>query len=144
MVLDIPSDDYKSASDPSIPFFSFKEVIGTSVITHDTLNEFGLLCKTVVITNFDTVNNIAVTTKDPANPTDQIPPSTKGSQDEWISFVKITPNVGTGKGILELQLVTRENAKDPMKLAMKIKSFMDSGMNKNQIMEQINIEKTWA
>lgn len=141
-MLDIPSDDFKSASDPSIPFFSFKQKIGTAVLSHDCLNEFGCLCKTVVITNFDAVNSVSVVTKDPNQPADVIPPSTKGSQDEWISHVVLTPNAGTGNGLLELQLVKLTDAKDGMKIASKIKGMMSQGMKPQDIMQRLEYERT--
>ena len=125
----IPVEDLKAATDPNLPFYSFKQVIGTAVITHDILNEFGMMCKAVIITNFDSTNNISVINKDPQNPVDIIPPSTKGEEDTWTSFIQLTPNAVTGNGILELQLVPLKDSRSPNSLA----SAKSRGMTPQQM-----------
>src|SRR5690242_11232075 len=104
MVNQIPVADLKSATDPNIIYYPFKIVIGTARIQKDILNEFGMMCKTVIITNLDNTNPISVITVDPQSPADSIPPSTKGEQDQWTAYIDLVPNAVTGKGLLELWL----------------------------------------
>lgn len=106
----IPVESLKSPTDPNIPFFAWKEVIGTTPITIDILNKFGCLAKAVIIENDDSTNNISVVTIDPANPVETIPPNTKGEDDSWTSFIQVTPNAVSGSGVLELQLVKLSDA----------------------------------
>lgn len=127
-MFDLPADAFKSASDPSIPYFSFKTKIGISEIKKDCLNEFGMICKTIIINNFDSIGKILVTVKDPNDPQDIIPPSTKGSLDQWVSFVDVIPDAVTGNGILELQLVTLENARKLVKTKQEFNAMLITGM----------------
>jgi hypothetical protein len=107
----IPVSDLKSATDPNLSYYPFKMAIGTARIQKDILNEFGCMCKTVIITNNDLNNGITVITVDPNSPPETIPPNTKGEQDQWTSYIDVTPNAVSGKGILELWLVKLSDAK---------------------------------
>jgi len=107
----IPVSDLKSATDPNLSYYAHKITIGTTRIQKDILNEFGCMCRTVIITNNDLTNSISVITVDPNNPVDSIPPNTKGEQDQWTSYIDLTPDPVSGKGLLELWLVRLEEAK---------------------------------
>lgn len=107
----IPVESLKSPTDPNLPFYSFKQAFTTAPVIIDIFNQFGCYAKAVIITNNDKNGNVSVIQNEVSNPTEIIPPSTKGESDAWCNFISLTPNAVSGSGILELWLVKTEDAK---------------------------------
>lgn len=110
----VPIESLKSPIDPNLPFYSFKQKIGTAPIIIDIYNQFGCLAKAIIITNDDSTNTISAVNVDPNNPVEIIPASSKGEDDSWTTFISVTPNAVSGAGLLEIQLVKIEDARKPM------------------------------
>ena len=103
--------NFKSASDPSIPYTTQKFAISTVPVIHDFLQELGLIARYYRIVNNDQVNVISFVTESPGNPSDTVPPASEADNYNWTSYISITPNSSTGKGLLEVQLVKLSDAK---------------------------------
>lgn len=108
-------ESLKSPASDKIPFLTRPEIIGVATITHDSLNEFQKIIKSVKIVNDDGVNNLQYRTQSPSSPLRTVPPNSEDTFDEWTSFLQIIPNAVTGAGLLELDLVEPKDAKQPLK-----------------------------
>lgn len=107
----IDSDSLKSASDPLIPFITRIENFTTAPIRHDTLLEFGLLVKSIKITNNDNLATMTIKTMSPSNNSITIDPSTELTLEEWTSFLEVVPNAVTGTGQIEMNLTSSKEAR---------------------------------
>jgi hypothetical protein len=106
----INSGAFKSASNPLIPFITRVETIGIAQIRHDALLEFTLNIKSIKIINNDNLNPITYRTQSPSAILKSVPPNSDETLDEWTSYLEINPNAVTGSGILEMDLVTTQDA----------------------------------
>lgn len=104
-------EELKSPSDSTIPFFTRPEAIGVAQIIHDTLNEFGVLIKSIKIVNEDGSNNLTYRTQSPSNVLQTVPPNSEDVLDEWTSFLEINPDGTSGSGMLQMDLVELKNAR---------------------------------
>lgn len=100
----------KSPSDPLIPFLTEPIEFTTSQVLLSALQKYGMLIKGYRIVNNDAVNNCTLRTKSPFAPLDTIEPSVEASNQEWTDYFELNPNAVTGSGMIELQLVRKEDA----------------------------------
>lgn len=108
----VPLEALKGASDTTIIFATRVEPILTAQIRHDSLLEFLRYTKTIKIVNDDAINSITYRTQSPSNNLRTVPPNSEDTLDEWTSYLEINPDVVTGAGSLEMDLV---NPKDALK-----------------------------
>lgn len=104
-------DEYRSASDPDIIFYTMPEGVGVAQIRHDTLLEFRTICKELKITNNDGVNNITYRTQSPSAVLRTCPPNSEVVITEWTNYIEINPNAVTGSGLIEMDLVDSKEAR---------------------------------
>lgn len=76
----------------------------------DALVQFGLLIKSYRIVNNDAGAAVTFRTKSPSGTLKTIAPNSDGSDDDWTSYFEVNPNAVSGNGIIELELVKREDA----------------------------------
>jgi len=95
----------KSASDDLIPSFLREAENGTtSVISHNSIYEFGLICKGVRIINNDSLNNLNVQLHSDTATNLIVPPSSELVLEEWFAVIICTPDGTTGDFQLTLEL----------------------------------------
>jgi len=105
-------DVLKAVSDDTIPFRAREpEDFTTAVLNHSTVLEFASICKRAKIINNDAVNQIVFRIHSNRATARIIPPSTELTINEWFSDIFITPDVVTGDGQLEMDIVLLEDAK---------------------------------
>lgn len=104
-------DEYRSPSDPTIPFSTLPESVGVAQIRHDTLLEFTKLCKELKITNNDAINSITYRTQSPSSVLRSCPPNSEVTVTEWTSYIEINPDAVTGAGLIEMDLVDSKEAR---------------------------------
>lgn len=107
----IDTGSLKSASDPLIPFITRLETVGTAQIRHDSLLEWGLLIKSVKITNNDTLAVLTVRTNSPSNGLISVDPASELVIEEWTSYLELNPNAVSGVGQIEIDLVQSKDAR---------------------------------
>jgi len=108
----IDTEFLKSINDQTIPFSFHQEVIGIVPIKFDTLFRFeAKLIQRGRIINDDNVNPILLQVGSVQAPVQSIPPNSDETFDGWFSKIFITPDTVTGKGFLELDLVSSKDAK---------------------------------
>jgi hypothetical protein len=100
----------KGNSDPTLSFFTSTLVFTTSVLTIDSLNQFGAYIKSFRIVNLDNGNAVTFRQGTTTDPSKTIPPNSENVSDGWESFVQITPNAVSGNGYIELDLVAKSDA----------------------------------
>jgi len=101
----------KSVNDQDIPNEFHQEAIGLLPIKFDTLFRFGKIIQHGRIVNDDAVNPILFQVGSNQAPMQKVPPNSDESFNGWFSKILIFPNVGTGEGLLELDLVNSKDAK---------------------------------
>lgn len=103
-------DRLRSANDTQTPFFIRKIPFSTSQIKIDTQYEMGYLCRAVRIVNNDIINSVTYRIVSPSNLLETVEPATEAVDRQWTSYIEINPNPASGNGIIELELVRREDA----------------------------------
>ncbi len=121
----VNKDNLRGILDPTLSFFNTTLAFTTSVLTIDTLTQYGAYIHAFRIVNNDAANQIQYRTVSPTDVLKTIPPSTALDDSGWESFVQITPNAVTGTGFIELELVSRENALKPELAAMLKQTIQD-------------------
>jgi hypothetical protein len=104
-------EELKSPRDPNIPFLTRVVNFTTAQLTLDSLQQFGRLIKSFRVANEDVVNTLTIRTKSPSGIAQIIEAATEAANDDWTSFLQITPNGVTGSGLIELELVDPKDAK---------------------------------
>jgi len=95
----------KSASDDLIPSFLREAQNGTTtVISHDTLMEWGLIGKGARIINNDSVNNLDIQLHSNTGTVLEIPPNSELVINEWFSTIICTPDGVTGAYQLTIEV----------------------------------------
>jgi len=107
----IDSESLKSASDTLISFQERTENFTLAQLRHDTLLEFGKLCKILKIVNNDGLNPLTYRTISPSSTPRTVPPNSEDTLEEWTSYIEINPNAGTGNGTIEMDLVDPKGAR---------------------------------
>lgn len=107
----IDVNSLKSVFDTNLPAKFHQEVIGIDPIKFDTLFRFSKLIQKGRIINDDNVNSISFQVGSNQAPVQRVPPNSDEKFNGWFSKIIIIPDVITGKGFLELDLVSSQDAK---------------------------------
>lgn len=99
-----------SPSNNSIPFVTTPFVVGVAQLLIDTVQQFGMLIKSVRITNLDAANTLTYRTQSRSGVLKIIPVSSVDIFDEWGSFLEINPNAVTGDALVEIDMVLQQDA----------------------------------
>lgn len=99
-----------SPSNNSVPFIGTPFVIGTAQLIIDTILQFGMLIKSVRITNIDATNTLTYRTQSRSGILKIIPVSSFDLFDEWGSFLEINPNAVTGDALVEIDMALQQDA----------------------------------
>lgn len=102
----------KSATDDQIPSFLREAENGTtSVISHSTIMEWGLIGKGARIINNDSLNNLQVQLHADTGTALIVPPSSELVINEWFSTIICTPDGTTGDFQLTLEVADLREAR---------------------------------
>lgn len=108
----IDTSNLKSINDQLLEAKFHQEAIGIVPIKFDTLFRFeAKLIQRGRIINDDNVNPILLQVGSIQAPVQSIPPNSDETFDGWFSKIIITPHTVTGKGFLELDLVSSKDAR---------------------------------
>lgn len=107
----IDTSNLKSVNDENLPFEFHQEEILVTPIKFDTLFRFEKLIQRGRIVNDDNINPILFQVGSSQAPVQRIPPNSDEKFNGWFSKIIIIPDVVTGKGFLELDLVSSKDAK---------------------------------
>jgi len=115
----------KSASDDLVPsFLRTPEVGTTSAIRHNTIYEFGKICKGARIVNLDPTNALIVRIHSRNAAAQSIPLQSEFSIQEWFAEIHCEPDGGTGTFQLTLELANLNEArKIPLGRPRGVRSF---------------------
>lgn len=100
----------KGLNDLSLSFFTTTLAFTTSVLTVDSLTQFGGYIKAFRIVNNDNTNSVSWIQGGLSQPVKQLTPVSEIVSNGWESFIQITPNAVTGTGFLEIDIVSRQSA----------------------------------
>src|SRR5574341_1176778 len=100
----------KGTLDPAIPFFTITRTFTTTVLTIDSLSQFGAYIRSFRIVNLDGAANAQYRMHQATEPLKPVPPNSDVTEESWSSFVQITPDAVTGNGFIEMELVKKEDA----------------------------------
>jgi len=105
-------EELKSASDDNVPSFLRSVEVGTtSNISHNTIYEFGKICKGARIVNLDATNNLVVRIHNNRATAQSIPVSSEFLINEWFAEIHVEPDSGTGSFQLTLELTNLNEAR---------------------------------
>jgi len=111
-VSSIDTRNFKAASSLEIPFTAIEpEVFTTAALNHSSVLEFGGIFKGARIINNDSIAALNVRLHSNRGAIRVVPPSSELIIQEWFSDIFLTPDVATGTGQIELDLVELVNAR---------------------------------
>jgi len=101
----------KGILDPTLKWDTIPFNFTTAQEVHDFLNENNSYIRGFRVVNNDTGgNSLTYRYGNRSRPLITLGPGESDEQEGWESFVEVNPNAVTGVGLLEVDLVTRENA----------------------------------
>lgn len=101
----VPVAKMKGTLDPTIPFVTTTQVFTTAQVKIDSVNMFGGYIRAFRIVNNDTGASCGYRQGAPDAPLKMIPPATEADVIGWESYIEINPNVVTGTGFIEMDIV---------------------------------------
>lgn len=82
----------------------------------DFLNRYGSYIRAYRVINRDTLNLLTYRQDQPGKQLITLDPSSQDNLEGWTSYIEVNPDIVTGNGILEVDLVTRENAQKKLEI----------------------------
>lgn len=83
----------------------------------DFLNQYGSYVRAYRVINRDTLNLLTYRQDQQGKQLITLDPSSQDNQEGWTSYLEVNPDVITGNGLLEVDLVTRENAQKKLEVS---------------------------
>ncbi len=100
----------KGILNPTLKWDTIPFPFTTAQLRHDFLTEYGSYVLAYRVINRDATNTLTYRQDSTNKQAITLDPATQDNQEGWTSFIEVNPNAVTGVGILEVDLVTRENA----------------------------------
>lgn len=97
----------KGINDESLNWDTLAFPFTTAVLLHDFLQEYNSYVRAFRVINQDAFNLLRYRQDSRTKQSITLDPSSIDNQEGWTSLIEVTPNAGTGDGILEVDLVPR-------------------------------------
>lgn len=97
----------KGINDTSLSWDTIPFPFTTAVLLHDFLQEYNSYVRGFRIINEDAVNNLTYRQDSRTKQAVTLNPNAIDNQEGWTSLIEVTPDVLTGSGTLEVDLVPR-------------------------------------
>jgi hypothetical protein len=101
----VPVSNLRGTEDTNTAYVTSDFSFTTAVLTIDTKTLHNAYARKFRIVNQDPTNNLNYQQGSPSGVSKPVPPNSEVVVAGWESFIVITPNAGTGKGFIELDLV---------------------------------------
>lgn len=104
----------KSASDDNVPSFLRDVEVGTTAnLFHNSIYEWGLICKGARVVNLDALNNLDLLlhTRNVTRPRQAIPPNSEFLINEWFAEIFLEPDGASGSFQLTLEVANLNDAR---------------------------------
>lgn len=100
----------KGINDTGLTWDTIPFPFTTAILLHDFLQEYNSYVRAYRVINEDAVNTLVYRQDSRTKQAITLDPVSIDNQQGWTSLIEVTPNAGTGVGILEVDLVPREIA----------------------------------
>ena len=107
--------ELKGINDDSLVWDTLPFNFTTGQVRHDFLQENGSYVRAYRVINRDSLNDLTYRQDSASAPPITIEPNSFDEKEGWTSYIQVDPNAISGLGLLEVDLVTRENAQKKLK-----------------------------
>ena len=100
----------KGIDDQSLKGVTLTFSFSTAIFNLDALSQYNSYVRSFRVTNLDTLAELTYVFDEVRAVPIPVPILTDDSQKGWTSLIQVTPDGVTGNGLIEVELVKRENA----------------------------------